>query len=578
MDFFYSAEKNILILVALLKAHKVSRIVVSPGTTNVNFVACIQRDSFFKLYSSVDERSAAYIACGLAAESGEPVALSCTGATASRNYASGLTEAYYRKLPVLAITATQHLGRIGHHYPQVIDRREQMNDIVLKSFQIPSVVSPIDEWACNVAINEALLELRHHGGGPIHINLVTTYSEDYSIDKLPEVRVIQRISYGDEFPPIMADKVCIFVGAHKNWDSRLASAVETFCEKYNGIVLTDHTSNYFGKYKVNGSILAVQKQVHLPEFEPPLMIHIGEVSGAYIDVHPNAVWRVNSDGVVRDTFSTLENVFEMEENYFFEKYNELNERITSTEYYKSIISLHNEVFQNIPDLPFSNLWCAQQTILNLPQDCVVHLGILNSLRAWNFFDTSVPHCFFANTGGFGIDGCVSSLLGASLMHQEKIYIGIVGDLAFFYDMNAIGNRHLGNNIRIMVVNNGGGTEFKNYNHKAAKFGDAADDYMAAFGHYGNQSKELLKNYARNLGFDYYQANNKEEFLKYLPIFTMPKQAEKPILFEVFTEQKAESDALYLMHNIMKSPKGMIKNYAKKVLGNNNTSILKKLFR
>lgn len=71
----------------------------------MTFIGSIQNDSWFEIYSSVDERSAAYLACGLAAETGEPVVISCTGATASRNYMPGLTEAYYRKLPVLAITS-----------------------------------------------------------------------------------------------------------------------------------------------------------------------------------------------------------------------------------------------------------------------------------------------------------------------------------------------------------------------------------------------------------------------------------------------------------------------------------------
>ena len=111
MSTYYTDEVNVQTLIALMKHHGVRRVVASPGTTNITFVASIQQDPFFKVYSSVDERSAAYIACGMAAETGESVALSCTGATASRNYLSGLTEAYYRKLPVLAVTATQHLGR-----------------------------------------------------------------------------------------------------------------------------------------------------------------------------------------------------------------------------------------------------------------------------------------------------------------------------------------------------------------------------------------------------------------------------------------------------------------------------------
>ena len=97
MENYYSSECNIQIVIALLKAYGIRKVIASPGATNLSFVASIQQDTWFDVYSSVDERSAAYIACGMAEESGEPVVLSCTGATASRNYMPGLTEAFYRK-------------------------------------------------------------------------------------------------------------------------------------------------------------------------------------------------------------------------------------------------------------------------------------------------------------------------------------------------------------------------------------------------------------------------------------------------------------------------------------------------
>ena len=89
----YSAEKNVLQLVSLMKSHGIRKIIASPGNTNITFVGSVMNDPFFQVYSCIDERSAAYMACGMAEESGEPVALSCTGATAARNYPSGLTEA-----------------------------------------------------------------------------------------------------------------------------------------------------------------------------------------------------------------------------------------------------------------------------------------------------------------------------------------------------------------------------------------------------------------------------------------------------------------------------------------------------
>lgn len=139
MEQYYSDEKNVQILIALMKAHGVKRIVASPGSTNVTFVGSVQQDPYFEIYSCVDERSAAYMACGIAAETCEPVALSCTGATASRNYFSALTEAYYRKLPILAVTSTQDRSRIGHLIPQAIDRFAQPNDTVKLSVYLQNI-------------------------------------------------------------------------------------------------------------------------------------------------------------------------------------------------------------------------------------------------------------------------------------------------------------------------------------------------------------------------------------------------------------------------------------------------------
>ena len=173
----YTDERNIQIVISLLKAHGIKRVVAPPGATNVSFVASIQQDSFFEIYSAVDERSAAYIACGMAAESGEAVVLSCTGATASRNYMPALTEAYYRNLPVLAITSAQHSGRIGALIPQVIDRFSQPNDLVKLSVHLPTITTQEDEWNTIVKANTAILEMYHHGTGPVHTNLATVYSQ-----------------------------------------------------------------------------------------------------------------------------------------------------------------------------------------------------------------------------------------------------------------------------------------------------------------------------------------------------------------------------------------------------------------
>lgn len=137
MEHYYTSERNAQIVISLMKAHGIRKVIASPGTTNICFIASIQNDPYFEIYSAPEECSAAYIACGMAAECGEPVAISCTGATASRNYMPGLTEAYYRKLPILAITSSRRNYRIGHNFDQVTDRTTLPRDVVKLSVQMP---------------------------------------------------------------------------------------------------------------------------------------------------------------------------------------------------------------------------------------------------------------------------------------------------------------------------------------------------------------------------------------------------------------------------------------------------------
>ena len=130
MSFYYTSERNIQIVLSLLKAHGIKKVITSPGATDVAINISLQHDPFFELFSSVDEHSAAYMACGMAEESGEPVALTCTGATSSRNYLPGLTEAFYRHIPILAITCSRSNACVGHNIDQVTDRSEPPLDSV----------------------------------------------------------------------------------------------------------------------------------------------------------------------------------------------------------------------------------------------------------------------------------------------------------------------------------------------------------------------------------------------------------------------------------------------------------------
>lgn len=578
MTYQHTPEKNAQIIISLLKAHSIRFVIASPGNTNTALIGSIQRDPFFTIFSSVDERSAAYLACGLAAETGEPVVISCTGATASRNYLSGLTEAYYRKLPVLAITSTQAVSKVGHHIAQVIDRSSIQNDVARHSVTLPIVKDADDVWDCEIKVNRAILELTRHGGGPVHINLPTTYTKPYDVPSIPEYRVINRITTGDPHPTL-AGRVAVLIGSHKTWTPAETEALERFAVANNAPVFCDHTSGYRGKNRLLFALAAAQEMFELSYLRPDVLIHIGEITGDYasLNMAGKQVWRVSEDGEIRDTFRKLRNVFEMREAGFFNHY--ANQKSTDTfDYVGQCRAFLEQVRSKLPEVPLSNIWLASMMAHSIPDGASIHFGILNSLRAWNFFDLPETVSSWCNVGGFGIDGCVSSLIGASLANPTRLYFGVIGDLAFFYDMNVLGNRHLGKNVRLLLINNGTGIEFKNYNHHAAIFGEDTDMFIAASEHFGRQSPTLVKHYAEDLGFEYLSTSTKQECEAQFQRFLEPTITDRPMVFEVFTTPADESAALQSMNRIEENKKGQAKQIVKNLVGQKGIDLLKKALR
>lgn len=584
MKYCYTDERNAQIVISLMKAHNIRKVIASPGTTNICLIASMQQDPYFEIYSAPEERSAGYMACGLAAESGEPVAISCTGATASRNYMPALTEAYYRKLPILAITSSRRSTQIGHNFDQVTDRTQLPRDVARLSVQLPVITDVESEWGCIIAANKAMLELRHHGGGPVHINLETAYSRNYGVEELPPARAIYRISHGDQFPKVEGKKIGILVGTHAVWSDGLTKKVEDFCEIYNAVVICDHTSNYKGKYKVSGNLMGIQRYNESIIKSLDLMIYLGDILALPYAISPQNVWRVNPDGELRDPFRKLRYVFEMTEDAFFEFYTSGEKKKEVCSFYRACEQENKILRENleyiIKKLPFSNAWIAAQTTPRLPANSAIHFGIQNSLRFWNFFQLPETIHGYSNTGGFGIDGPMSTTIGAALADGNKIFFCVLGDLAFFYDLNSLGNRHLGNNVRIILVNNGKGTEFKLSGNPGSMFGEDTDRYIAAGGHYGRKSKTLVKHYAEDLGMEYLSASSKEMYLHELEKLVNPEIGNHPMLLEVFTNSIDEDAALTMLQECLVDEKLRTRRIAgstvKSVLGEKGFQSIKKI--
>lgn len=552
MELKYTDEKAVLILIALLKANNIKRIVVSPGTTNFTFVASLQNDDFFQLYSCVDERSAAYMACGIATETGEPVVITCTGATASRNYLPGLTEAYYRKLPILAVCGHRGVSAIGHLHDQQLDRRNEPVDCANVQVWCPFVKDKEDELLCYNEINKAILALNQHGGGPALINLCTHYSNNLSVQELPEIKKVEYYSAFDKLPDLPDGRIAIVIGSHKKFTIEETESIDAFCASHDAVVFCDHTSGYYGKYAVHASLIFAQEKFSdLAAVD--LCLYVGEISGdsmGGLRVWAKDTWRISEDGIYRNRTSNVSKIIEMPLHFFAKKY--IIKGVQKSDYLQLCKSEYSKVYEQIPNLTFSNIWIAQKLSSNIPQDSSVYLGIYNTLRSWNLFYLPEGVEGMSNVGGFGIDGILSSAVGRAISNPNRLTYCVLGDLSFFYDMNAIGNRHIGNNLRVLIINNGLGDEFRVYDNPTGFLGEQVRPYIAAEGHWGHQSKSLVKSYAESLGYKYFMADSKESFEGVMNEFVDPNM-DKSIIFEVMIKPEDDTDALDIIKHIVKKP-------------------------
>ena len=570
----YTSEVNCQILIALLKAHGIRNVILNPGTANMSFAGSVQDDPWFKVYSGVDERHSAYMAVGMAAETCEPVVLSCTGATASRNYLPALTEAYYRQLPILAVTSTQEFTQVGQLNNQVLDRSSPPKDSVVLSVMCPLVKDKQTRRFCEREMNRAILEMFRYGGGPVHINLETRYPLKFDVESLPTVSKITRHFPDGEWPALdRGVKVAVWIGEHRRFSHEEECALLEFLKSHQAVALVNKQSSYYGFGAVSSELLSANG-IRGSEFgsglRPDVIIHIGNITAGHFtnsyleDLAP--VWRVNPDGEIRDVLLRCEKVFEMDEIKFFAHYK--GNQVDNTyldEWEKADMFLRSR----IPELPFSNYWVAQTLNGRLPEGANLHLGILSSVRAWSFAPNTPEITSYCNSGGFGIDGNLSTLIGASLAAPQRLHFGVFGDLSFFYDMNALGNRHIGSNLRVIIINNGEGVEFSLFCNPGAVFGERTSDFIGAGGHFGRKSRAIIKHYSTDLGFKYLSASTKDEFNSVIGEFLAPN-ADKPILLECFVEKTDDTAAFKALLSLRK-----FENHGPKTLKSRISSCLPK---
>lgn len=560
----YTNNDNIEIIRTLLKKHGVQDIVISPGGTNIPLIKALQNDDYFTCYSIVDERSAIYFAIGIYLQKGCCVAAVCTSAQATRNYIPGLTEAYYKHVPILAITMEKHPRFTYQEYMQAPDQTSLPNDSVKKSVELPYISDINDVYHSVRCVNEAILELSRNGLGPVQ--LCVPWLDFPLKNNEAKIRYIDRFSEKNAKSVNLKNKrVMLVIGEHRPFTQSEIKAINNFCDNHDVMVYVNHLSNFNNSYTVNANLLlSTIREDEFDILKPDIFITIGGQTGDYplflilsnnnLDIEH---WRVCEDGKIADTYDKLTRIYQCNIEDFFS--NIKDGQSNNHSFYQQWVSASNEKNTNI-DVPFSGLSIAQYLHDKMPRESIIQFSILHSLRIWNLFDLDPSVECYSNVGAFGIDGGMSTLIGQSIVSDKLSFI-IIGDLAFYYDMNSLGIRNIKNNLRILLINNNGGVEFKLHGGN----NEVINRYIAAGNHFKN-----AEGWAITCGFHYLKADSMDEFKTNSKIFL--SDSDLPILFEVFVSDEDESYAYNKVLEINKNftvseqLKKSIKKSAKSLLG------------
>lgn len=535
------------ILIELLKQYGVKKLVLSSGCRNIPFVSSVENDDDFECFSVIDERNAAFFGLGLSQESQEPVAIACTSGTAASNYVTGVTEAYYSHAPLVVLTFDRSPYAYKQLETQKIDQESIFESITKKSVTLPVIKDNDDIWYCKRIINEALIQMKQHGTCPIHINipllgdvnnLYNDVVEKKQIETINKINYIEKTNENEWNKTIdklnKTDKILLVIGQRSFVSEEEKNLIKDFCNKTNCVVLADNLANFkCDNLILAGPIIKALNSKTIEKLLPDLIISFGDnmqerikelLRGKNIE-H----WSIDETGEIRDCFKMLSSIYECSPKYFFKKVNDKLEKNTNSKYLENWKKVNNVII--LPDMPFTNFYVVKQLANHIPNNSLLHLSILNATRQFQFFNLDESIKTFSNVNAFGIDGCLPTFMGQAYCTDNLAFI-VIGDLSFFYAMNALAIRHVKNNVRVLMINNGGGAEFH--------IQPDSNSIPTIDKHIGAAHNRKAKEWAISLGYEYLSANDTESLEENMKKF-VSSNSDKPIFFEVFTNMKLDGE-------------------------------------
>ena len=546
-------------------------VVISPGSRNVPLAIGFASNKKFKCYSIVDERSAAFFALGLSQKSKKPTILICTSGSALLNYYPAVAEAYYSEIPLIILSADRPEYKINIGDGQTINQSNVFEKNILYSNSLKQDCSHATEEIIKSNLqkivndkadyskieklqksiqknNEEIIEIAFNLSinkmQPVHLN-VPMEEPLYEFNDSPSISV--KVKKKPEKKPSLTDldnfykainkasKIMILIGVSDgNILSKKSIQIINSCSSI--IVMKEHTSNVFNESFIsNIDRLIGPIELHsnsdflFDELSPEIVISLGgmivskKIKSFLRNYKPRKHFHIGNN-ISKDSFysgvehinTTANKFFEnidlnKSDSKYFEKWNQLD---------YSKLDLHNRYMKVIN---FSDLKVFEILTNWIPKKYNIQVANSTPIRYFQLFDLKNKNMMFANRGTSGIDGSTSTAIGSSVQNDSPVLL-VTGDLSFFYDVNALWNKHIPKNFRIIIINNSGGGIFKIL--PGFKENNLFSEFIET---QHNLSARLI---AKMFNFNYTRVSTKFGLNLYLRTFF--KNSKKPKILEIKT--------------------------------------------
>lgn len=555
------------------KAKGIKDIVISPGSRNAPLILSFTADSFFNCFSIVDERSAAFFALGMAQNQRRPVAVVCTSGSALLNYYPAVAEAFYSDIPLIVVSADRppykidvgdgqtirqdHVfhRHIGYSANLKLDVEHASNKI--KQFapelleETQSTVNYFNEKELNKALNISLLDML-----PIHINI--PFEEPlYELIELKSEAVVLSESVFKEssLPENIQEFIDLWSGSSKkmvlvgvNYPNEInQELLDVLANDSSVLVFTETTSNLHHQNffpSIDSIIFPIEKSADsnekFEELRPDILLTFGglivskKIKSFLRNYKPKHHWHVNEIRAF-DTYFSLTKHLELNPQEFLGALLSRASTIRS-EYKQTWSSVKSSYVVKraayLKQVPFSDFLAFQMVLSKIPNGFQVHLSNSSVVRYAQLFDVNPSLKIFCNRGTSGIDGSTSTAIGACIYETTPTLL-ITGDLSFFYDSNALWNKYVRADFRILIMNNSGGGIFRIL---------PGNDGSKTFENYFETRQDLnAEHLCRQFGFEYFNCDDETTLTNSLETFF--STSSKPKVLEIFTPRELNNKIL-----------------------------------